>query len=134
MPKITYIEHSGKEHVIDATAVWGRNHTIGTPQNANAYLLEATLHLRARQAIWMRIENADRTSDLLGANAPPDEFVIGRVPAYTAGYAYTLHSWGFGAIALGAQFTSYTTPSQLVSQYGTHPWGVAPFLKFQLGK
>jgi hypothetical protein len=126
--------HSGKDHVIDATVVWGRNHTIRTPQNANAYLLEATLHLRARQAIWTRIENADRTSDLLGANAPLDEFVIGRVQAYTAGYAYTLHSWSFGGVELGAQFTSYATPSQLTAQYGTHPWGTAPFLKFQLGK
>jgi hypothetical protein len=126
--------HYGKEPVLDATAVWGRNHTIGTPENANAYLLEATLHLRSRQAIWTRIENADRTSDLLGAAAPQTEFVIGRVQAYTAGYAYTLHSWNFGKAEIGGQFTSYTTPSQLATQYGIHPWGVAPFLKFQLGK
>ncbi len=54
--------------------------------------------------------------------------------AYTGGYAWSLHSWNFGAVELGAQLTSYTTPSQLIAQYGTHPWGVAPFLKFQLGK
>jgi hypothetical protein len=126
--------HYGKNHVLDATALWGRNHTIGTAENANAYLLEATLHLRSRHAVWTRIENADRTSDLLGANAPQEEFVIGRVQAYTAGYAYTLHSWSFGTAELGAQFTTYSTPSQLTAQYGTHPWGVAPFLKFQLGR
>lgn len=126
--------HYGKEPVVDATALWGRNHTIGTSQNANAYLLEATLHLRSRHAIWTRIENADRTSDLLGVAAPSAEFVIGRVQAYTAGYAYTLHSWSFGKAEVGGQFASYTTPSQLTAQYGYHPWGAAPFLKFQIGK
>jgi hypothetical protein len=126
--------HYGKDPVLDATALWGRNHTIGTPENANAYLLEATLHLRSRHALWTRIENADRTSDLLGADAPQTEFVIGRVQAYTAGYAYALHSWNFGKAEIGGQFTSYTTPSQLATQHGNHPWGVAPFLKFQLGK
>ncbi|HEY3704156.1 MAG TPA: hypothetical protein VGL22_03790 [Terracidiphilus sp.] len=126
--------HFGKHNTLDAGAVWGRNHTVGAAQNWNAYLLEATLHMRSKHALWTRMENADRTSDLLGNAAPEAEYVVGRVQAYTGGYAYSLHSWSFGAVELGAQFTTYTTPSSLMQHYGQHPWGVAPFLKLQLGK
>jgi hypothetical protein len=124
----------GKQTTLDAGLVWGRNHTVGAAQNWNAYLMEATVRLHGTHALWTRIENADRTSDLLGAAAPAVEFVIGRVQAYTGGYAYSIHRWSFGAVELGAQFTTYTTPSSVTEQYGTHPWGVAPFLRFQLGK
>ena len=126
--------HYGKRNTLDATVAWGRNHTVGAAQKWNAYLLEATARLHGGHAVWTRLESADRTSDLLGAAAPEEEFVIGRVQAYTGGYAYTLHKWSFGMAELGAQFTSYATPSRLIPEYGEHPWGVAPFLRFQLGK
>jgi hypothetical protein len=126
--------HYGKQTRLDAAAVWGRNHTVGAAQNWNAYLLEATAHLHVKHALWTRMEDADRTSDLFGSAAPSVEFVIGRVQAYTAGYAYSIYKWSFGAAELGAQFTTYSTPSQLTDQYGAHPWGVASFVRLQLGK
>lgn len=126
--------HYGKRNTLDATVIWGRNHTVGEAQNWNAYLLEATVRLHGAHALWTRVENADRTSDLLGEAAPSAEYVIGRVQAYTVGYAHSIHRWAFGSADVGAQFTSYTTPSPLAPEYGAHPWGVAPFVKFQLGK
>jgi hypothetical protein len=126
--------HFGSATKLDATALWGRNHSVGEAQNANAYLLEATAHFREKQSAWMRIEDADRTSDLLRAAAPAAETVIGRVQAYTAGYAHSLWAGELGAAEIGAQTTGYVTPAQLVAEYGAHPWGVAAFVKLQLGK
>jgi hypothetical protein len=126
--------HTWHSNSLDALALWGRNHTIDSPTNANGYLFEATTHLHDRHSIWTRIENVDRTTDLLGANAPPEETVIGRVQAYTSGYAHHLYSNHWSAYELGAQATFYNTPTPLRSLYGDHPAGVAAVLNIHLGK
>jgi hypothetical protein len=118
---------------LDAIAVWGRNHTIASPINANGYLLEAALRDRDRQAAWTRIENADRTTDLLEAAAPPIESVVDRVQAFTGGYAHRVFGWRNGSTELGAQFTGYGVPDRLAPLYGQHPIGIAALLKIQLG-
>ena len=119
---------------IDGTAIWGRNHTIGTDVNANGYLVEAEMRARAKQSIWTRIENDDRTTDLLGAVAPPEESVVGRVQAYTGGYAHRIWHDDWSALELGAQATLYSTPPRLLSLYGAHPAGVAGVLHWRIGK
>lgn len=119
---------------LDAIAVWGRNHTIASPINANGYLLEAALRDRDRQAAWTRIENADRTTDLLEAAAPPIESVVGRVQAFTGGYAHRVWSCRQSSVQLGAQLTGYGVPSRLTPLYGQHPIGIAALFKIQLGK
>jgi hypothetical protein len=119
---------------LDAIAVWGRNHTVASPINANGYLLEAALRDGDRQTAWTRIENADRTTDLLGANAPPIERVVGRVQAYTGGYAHRVWSCPHSSVQLGAQLTGYGVPDRLAPFYGQHPLGVAAVLEMQLGK
>jgi len=126
--------HAWTAAEMDATAVWGRNHTIGTDVNANGYLLEAEMRLRAKQSIWTRIENDDRTTDLLGAAAPPEESVVGRVQAYTGGYAHRIWKSNWSALELGAQATLYTTPPRLLSLYGAHPVGVAALLHLRIGR
>jgi hypothetical protein len=126
--------HAWSDTALDATAIWGRNHTIGTDVNANGYLFEADAHVRDRQAIWTRIENDDRTTDLLGALAPPEETVVGRVQAYTGGYAHRIGKFSWGALELGAQGTLYETPERLLSLYGAHPVGVAGVLHVRVGK
>lgn len=126
--------HVWQPAVLDATAVWGRNHTIGTDVNANGYLLEAEARVKRRHSIWMRMENDDRTTDLLGTEAPPEETVIGRVQAYTGGYAHRIWSDGWGILELGAQATLYETPARLVALYGDHPVSVAGVLHWKIGK
>lgn len=118
---------------IDTIAVWGRNHFINSPINATGYLFEAALRDRGRQSAWTRIENVDRTTDLLEAAAPPVESVIGRVQAYTGGYAHRVWGCGNGSIELGAQLTGYGVPSRLIPLYGQHPVGVAAVLSLHLG-
>lgn len=126
--------HAWSPASLDALVIWGRNHTIGTSEVANGYLAEANLRLWQKNVVWTRIENVDRTTDLLGAAAPPEETVIGRVQAYTGGYARRIWGWSDGTTELGAQFTGYDTPSNLVTLYGQHPVGVAAVFKVQLGK
>ena len=118
---------------LNAMAVWGRNHTTGSAINANGYLLEAALRPQ-KQVVWTRIENADRTTDLLGALAPPVESVVGRVQAYTGGYAHRVWAWGDGSAELGAQVTGYGVPGTLKGLYGGHPAGVAGVFTVRLGK
>jgi hypothetical protein len=124
---------SGGAMTLDALALWGRNHTIGTPENANGYLFEATTHVHDHHSVWARIENADRTTDLQGENAPPEESVIGRVQAYSGGYAHRLYRDRYGIAELGAQATLYDTPESLRLFYGDHPVGVAVVLNLHLG-
>lgn len=126
--------HDWRAVEMDATVVWGRNHDVGTDVNANGYLLEAEVRLRERQSLWTRVENDDRTTDLLGAAAPPDESVVGRVQAYTGGYAHRVWHDDWSAVELGAQGTLYTTPERLLALYGSHPVGVAAVLHWRIGK
>ena len=128
------VHHAWTAVELDATTVWGRNHNIGTNGNANGYLLEAEARLRAKQSLWTRIEDDDRTTDLLGAQAPPQESVVGRVQAYTGGYAHRIVSAGWSALELGAQGTLYTTPTRLLPLYGAHPVGVAAVLHWRIGR
>jgi hypothetical protein len=119
---------------LDALALWGRNHSIDSPTNWNGYLFEATSHIHDRHSIWMRIENVDRTTDLLGVAAPAEETVIGRVQAYTCAYAHRIFSNRWSVYELGAQPTLYNTPAPLRSLYGVHPVGVVAVLNIHLGK
>jgi hypothetical protein len=128
------VHHAWAGADLDATAVWGRNHTVGTDVNANGYLLETETRLGQRQSIWTRIENDDRTTDLLGALAPPEETVVGRVQAYTGGYAHRIGKNDWSALELGAQVTLYETPVRLLPFYGAHPVGVAGVLHWRVGK
>ncbi len=128
------VHHAWTGAEIDATAVWGRNHTIGTDVNASSYLFEAEARVRARHSIWTRIENADRTTDLLSPAAPPEESVVGRVQAYTGGYAHRIWKSDWSALELGAQATSYSTPPRLLPNYGVHPVGVAGVLHWRIGQ
>lgn len=118
---------------LNAIAVWGRNHTDGFPIVATGYLFEAALHRNDHETAWTRMENADRTTDLLGPAAPPVESVVGRVQAYTGGYAHHVWSCKHGSAELGAQLTGYGVPTKLLPLYGRHPFGVAALLKIQLG-
>jgi hypothetical protein len=128
------LHHAWSFAELDANAIWGRNHTIGTGVNANGYLLEAEAHVHARQSMWTRVENADRTTDLLGAVAPEEESVVGRVQAYTGGYAHRIWSNGWSALELGAQATLYKAPARLAGSYGDHPVGVAGLLHWRIGR
>jgi hypothetical protein len=126
--------HAWQPVELDALALWGRNHTVGSAVNWNGYLLEGSGLIQRRHAVWTRMENVDRTSDLLGADAPAEESVIGRVQAFTGGYAFRISRLSWGSWDLGAQGTIYETPGPLRALYGDRPAGVAAVLRVQVGR
>jgi hypothetical protein len=114
-------------------ALWGRNQNPSGGNVGNSYLLESTLRFRERNYAWTRIENVDRTTELLvGENPEPPGFserFFTRVQAYTAGYE---REWGHIphlSTALGGQFTWYGVPAILKPIYGAHPVGGILFVR-----
>lgn len=118
-----------------STALWGRTRSLQDNAIFNSYLLESTLRFHTRNAIWTRIEDADRSNELLSGESPlPPNFVerpIGRVQAYTFGYDRDIDVVPHLASAVGAQFTTYGVPSSLTPIYGAHPVSVVLFLRFR---
>jgi len=126
-----------------SSAVWGRTQSIsgGASGSAmagvifNSYLLESTMRFRRRYAAWTRIENADRSNELiLGEQPPPagfEERRAGRVQAYTLGFDRDFDFVPYVATAIGAQVTVYGVPDSLRAIYGARPAGIAMFVRLR---
>jgi hypothetical protein len=115
--------------------LWGRNQSLHDGNVGNAYLAESTLRFLNRNHAWARIENADRTNELLlGENPLPPSFnerYFTRVQAYTGGYDREFGHIPHISPALGAQVTWYGVPDVLKGIYGSHPVGVMGFLRLR---
>jgi hypothetical protein len=117
----------------DSMLLWGRNQSLQDGNVGNAYLLESTLRFLDKNHVWTRIENVDRTNELLlGERFLPTGFVeryFTRVQAYTLGYDRELGHVRHISTALGAQVTAYAVPTTLGRTYGSHPYGAVVFLR-----
>jgi len=118
--------------------VWGRNKSLPDGEVFSSYLLESRLRFAGRNALWTRLENLDRSNELLlGRNPAPPGFVehfLARVQAYSFGYDRDLFVTPRTRTALGAQVTFYGVPGSLQPLYGQFPVGVAIFLRFRPGR
>jgi hypothetical protein len=116
-----------------SSLIWGRTRSLEDNSIFNSYALESTLRFLTRNHAWTRIENVDRSNELLfGENALPPNFQeqpIGRVQAYTLGYDRDFDLIPHVATAIGAQATVYGVGENLKPVYGSHPAGVALFLR-----
>lgn len=116
-----------------STLLWGRNRSLQSGLAWNGYLAESIVRFAERNYVWGRIENVDRTSELLLRNLPePPNFqenIIGRVQAYTTGYDRDFDLIPHLATALGAQFTIYSTAEKPRELHGSHPVGAVVFLR-----
>ena len=118
----------------DSTLLWGRNRDLQTGLVWNGYLAESTLRFKERNYVWARVENVDRTSELLmrgSALQALPEGIIGRVQANTAGYEHDLTLVPHLALGLGTQLTLYSTPASLQVTYGSHPVGGVVFMRLR---
>lgn len=115
--------------------LWGRNRTIPDGEIYNAYLAESTLRFLNHNYAWTRIENVDRSNELLlGENPLPpgfEERFLARVQAYTFGYDREFGLIPHVSSAFGGQYTIYSKPASLDSVYGAHPMGVLLFLRLR---
>jgi len=112
--------------------LWGRNRSVLNGNVGNGYLLESTLNFMNKNYAWTRIENVDRTNELLGDNPEPPGFTekyFTRAQAYTAGYDREVGNIPHLATAIGGQVTWYGVPATLQPTYGAAPLGVVVFLR-----
>ena len=119
----------------NSMVLWGRNQSLQDGNVGNGYLLESTLQFLEKNSIWTRIENVDRTNELLtGESLLPPSFTeryFTRVQAYTAGYDRDIGHLSHLSTAVGAQLTWYGVPAVLQPVYGSHPLGVIAFLRLR---
>lgn len=117
------------------TLLWGRTRSLQDNSVFNSYLFESTVRFHVRNYAWTRIESAERSNELiLGENPLPPGFQeepIGQVQAYTFGYDHDIDLVPRLASAIGAQFTTYGVADRLKPIYGSHPVGVALFLRLR---
>jgi len=116
--------------------LYGRNQSLSDGNVGSGYLAESTLGFRGRNNAWMRIENVDRTDELLlnrGAIPPGfTERYFTRVQAYTAGYDREIGNIPHLSTAIGGQVTWYGVPQALRPEYGQHPAGAVLFLRLRV--
>lgn len=116
-----------------SSLIWGRTKSLEDNSKFNSYAFESTLRFLTFNHVWTRIENAERSNELLlGENALPPNFQeqpIGRVQAYTFGYDRDFGVIPHIATALGAQVTIYGVGDNLKPIYGPHPAGIAVFIR-----
>ncbi len=115
--------------------LWGRNQSLTEGNVGNSYLAESTLRIH-RSSLWTRVENTDRTNELLldGNPVPPafEERYFTRVQAYTAGYDREIGHIPHLSTAVGGQLTWYGVPEALKAAYGSHSIGVNIFLRVRI--
>jgi hypothetical protein len=91
------------------TLLWGRNSTIPGGEVFNSYLAESTARFVRHNFVWTRIENVDRSNELLlGENPLPpgfEEHFLARVQAYTFGYDHEFNFNPHVSSAFGGQYT-----------------------------
>jgi hypothetical protein len=118
-----------------SSLIWGRTKSLEDHSIFDSYALESTLRFLTHNHVWTRIENAERSNELLlGENVPPPNFQekpIGKVQAYTLGYDRDFDLIPHVASAIGAQVTVYGVGENLKPVYGGHPAGVAVFLRIR---
>jgi hypothetical protein len=103
----------------------------------NSYIAESTLLAANKHWFWGRIELTDKDSLLLYEEQPfallVEERRLGRVQAYTAGYAYELpRILPWISQSLGGQLTVFALPGSLSPVYGEYPAGIQIFMRFRL--
>ena len=118
-----------------STLVWGRNQNLVDGNVGNGYLAESTIQFAYRNFAWARIENVDRTNELLvGENPLPPGFqeaYFTRVQAYTLGYDREIGHLPHLSTAIGGQVTVYGVPDVLKPDYGAHPASVTVYLRIR---
>jgi hypothetical protein len=117
------------------TVAWGRTRSLTDNVIQNSYLLESTLRFADKNYAWTRMENVDRTTELLlGENPVPNGFAeepAGRVQAYTFGYDRDFKLVPHWETAIGGQVSVYSPGSRLQPVYGSDPMGVAVFVRLR---
>jgi hypothetical protein len=121
-----------------STVLWGRNQGGHHENVFNSYLAESTWKFAHKNHIWGRVENTDRSNELLypRGTTPPagfEEAPFARIQAYTFGYSRSLPSPDWLETAIGTQVSVYNVPDSLRPHYGSKPAAVLMFFRVRPG-
>ena len=118
-----------------SSLIWGHTRSVQDKSIFDSYAFESTLRFHTSNHVWTRIENAERSNELLlGENPLPANFKevpIGRAQGYTIGYDRDFDIVPHVSSALGMQVEIYGVPEGLKAVYGSHPAGVAVFVRIR---
>lgn len=118
-----------------STVGWGRTRSLPDDLIQNSYLLESTLRFAKSNYAWTRMENVDRTTELLNGEHPEsagfEERPAGRVAVFTFGYDRDIPVLSRWETAIGAQVSVYKPGSTLQPVYGSDPMGVTVFVRLR---
>ena len=127
--------HNDAEGNWTSSAIWGRTRTGSDNIIQNSYLFESLVRFATRNYAYTRLEDVDRTTELLldEQPVPPgfEEEPAGRVQAYTFGYDRDIDLVPHLASAIGAQVTAYTVGLRLEPVYGSDPAGICIFVRLR---
>jgi len=118
-----------------STVLWGRNQSMLDGNVGNSFLVESTVRFVTKNYAWMRIENVDRTNELLQTSpqlAGFTEKYFARIQAYTTGYDREFGHIPHLSTAIGGQVTWYGVPATLRPDYGSHPVAVLAFVRLRI--
>jgi hypothetical protein len=117
--------------------IWGRNreshHLEG--QTLNGYTAESTVNFLDRNYVYTRLELVDKggllNSRERGQLGITDNHPLFRIGAYTFGYARDVWNTDKFSVAVGSDFTFYSTPFTLDSIYGSNPISYRFFIRIR---
>ena len=113
-----------------STAAWGHNSEEG--QGTDAYLVESNLALSPRNTVFARLEQVEKTGEVL---VVPDASLAGRVfkvGTFTLGYERRFATLGQFESSLGVSLGVSRVPQALSGYYGgQHPKSVGLFLSLR---
>ncbi|HMA23001.1 MAG TPA: hypothetical protein VKP00_03375 [Gemmatimonadaceae bacterium] len=120
--------HSDREHVHDPTVSTKLYHV------SSSLLMESTMELGARTAVYGRAEQVQKNGDDLGFIGG-DLIELFTVRSLSAGITRDVRSIGEAGIAVGVRASVELLPTTLVPTYGTRtPAGVAMFVRVRAEK
>jgi hypothetical protein len=132
-----YTRPTGSGNAWSTSLIWGRNHSIDSKRDTDAYTVETLYPITRKDFFTARVERVGK--DELFANDHDLEHQLAltagsvfQIQAYTAGYTRDIGTFRNLETGIGANATAYAIPSAIQPYYGDHPWGVNFFLRFRL--
>lgn len=110
------------------TLAWGRNSPDGS-QQTHAYLLETAYRLN-RQSVFARFENVDK--DELFTSTDSLNGRVFKIAKLAVGYSLEIGHTDTFLANLGVEISGYTKPKVLDAIYGSNPYGLIVFTRFNL--
>lgn len=123
----TYSLPVGREHWLNATAVWGLN-KWKSHAGEHAFLLEGAWR-KNKVSVYTRYEFTEKSAEELVLEPLFDAHDLFGVHAFTTGANYDLFEIRKTRVAGGAQWSVYGAPGSLDGLYGKNPMTVQVYLR-----